>query len=230
MKNYKHIFFDLDRTLWDFESNSVEALKDILNKHNLNNLIIDFESFIDIYKKYNVRLWEQYRDNKIQKSVLRWKRFYLALLEFKIDNIELAKQIGEDYVNISPTKTKLFPYTHEVLQYLSDKYLLYIITNGFEEVQHVKLSNSDLTKYFENVITSESVGVQKPSSEIFSHSLKIANAGKSNSVMIGDDIKTDIGGALNFGIDQIYFNPLKHVVNIKPTFEITSLIELKEIL
>ncbi len=230
MKNYKHIFFDLDRTLWDFESNSVEALRDITNKHNLTKVISDFDSFIDIYKKYNVRLWEQYRVNKIQKSVLRWKRFYLALLEFNIDDIELAKQMGEDYVTISPTKTKLFPYTHGILQYLSNNYLLHIITNGFEEVQYVKLSNSNLTQYFTEIITSEQVGVQKPSPEIFAHSLKIANASMDNSIMVGDDIKTDIGGAMDFGIDQIFFNPLKHVINIKPTFEVASLVEIKDIL
>jgi len=230
LKQYKHIFFDLDRTLWDFESNSVDTLHDIAKKQNLIHIISDFDNFIEIYKKYNVRLWELYRVNKIQKSVLRWKRFYLALLQFNIDDIELSKQIGEDYVTISPTKTKLFPYTHEILTYLQEKYLLHIITNGFEEVQHIKLLNSDLTKYFANVITSESVGVQKPALEIFAHSLKIADANKSNSIMIGDDIKTDIGGAMDFGIDQIYFNPLKHVINIKPTFEVTLLKDIKEIL
>ena len=231
MKTYKHIFFDLDRTLWDFESNSHDALFDIVNKYQLADLVEKFDLFISLYKKHNVRMWKDYRDNKIEKSILRWKRFYLVLLEFNIDDIDLAKKIGEDYVTISPQKKKLYPHVHELLQYLQVNYQMHIITNGFEEVQHVKLERSKLNRYFTNVITSEMVGVQKPANAIFAHALVLAGANKNESIMIGDDIDTDIAGARDYGIDQVYFNPDNNSIkDIKPTYEVSSLIEIKEIL
>ncbi len=231
MDKYNHIFFDLDRTLWDFESNSHDALFDIVNKYRLINIVNNFESFISIYQKHNVKMWEDYREKRIEKSILRWKRFYLPLLEFGIDDIELAKKIGEDYVVISPQKKKLFPFVHEVLQYLHKNYQMHIITNGFEEVQHIKLKRSELDGYFKNIVTSEMVGVQKPAKEIFAYALEMSGANKSESIMIGDDIDTDIAGAKYYGIDQIFFNPDNlSSKDIKPTFTISSLIELKEIL
>ena len=232
MNKYKHIYFDLDRTLWDFESNSQDTFRDILGKYELWPKVGEFDNFMSVYRSYNDRLWRQYRENQIEKKVLSWKRFYLTLLEFGIDDIPLAKQIGQDYLTISKTKKKLFPFTHEILSYLREKYSLHLITNGFEEVQFSKLDNCDLRKYFTEIITSEKVGVQKPRPEIFEFALNSANALVEESLMIGDDMEVDIKGARNLGIDQVHFNFIKREIekSAKATYEITSLMDLKEIL
>jgi len=228
---YKHLFFDLDRTLWDFEKNSVLTFQDIFAKHDLNRVFPDFDTFLNTYKRHNEHLWTLYRDGQIQKDELRNKRFELTLDEFGVQDERLAENIGDDYVSISPTKKGLFPYTHEVLRYLKEKkYKLYIITNGFKEVQYVKLNNCDLMPYFDRIITSEEAGYTKPKPGIFAHSLSSVNALKKESLMIGDDLAADIKGAKDFGIDQVFFNPLKLDVDIHATYEISELIQLKDIL
>jgi len=230
LEKYKYIYFDLDRTLWDFDNNAKETFLEIYQNRNLGSIFSSFETFYSAYNKHNDILWRDYRENKIEKSILRWKRFALTLEEFGIYNEKLAQQIGDDYVNISPTKKQLFPYTHEALSYLKNKYVLYIITNGFSEIQSDKLKNCNLDQYFTGIITSEDAGAQKPSPIIFEHALRISNAKKNECLMIGDDLETDILGAKNTGIDQVFFNSenIKHSEDI--TFEITSLIELKDIL
>lgn len=230
MKQYKHIYFDLDRTLWDFDTNSKETFRDIYIKYNLELIFGTFDNFYNTYLKYNEQLWKDYRDRIIEKSVLRLKRFTLTLEEFGVSNEELAQKIGDDYISISPTKSLLFPYVHETLSYLKNKYKLYIITNGFNEVQFVKLKNSDLEKYFTKVFTSEEAGAQKPSPIIFEHALKSANAEKEESLMIGDDLETDVIGAKNAGIDQVFFNPENKTHSEDITHEIFSLKELQGIL
>lgn len=229
MNKYKHIYFDLDRTIWDFEKNARETFHDIYTKYNLSSMCNTFDNFLHIYEKHNEVLWNDYRDGKITKSDLSYKRFLLTLEEFGVNDIELAKNIAQDYINISPTKKELFPYAHETLEYLHQKYNLYIITNGFNEVQFTKLKNSNLDKYFTKVFTSEDAGAQKPNPIIFQHALQNVNACKEESIMIGDDLKVDVLGAKNFGLDQVYFNPenIDHSEDI--THEINSLKELQEI-
>jgi len=160
-----------------------------------------------------------------------YRRFYLTLKEAGTDDIELAKEIAQDFIDISPLQTKTFPHAHETLQYLKEKaYELHIITNGFNEVQGKKLKNSKLDSFFTQVITSEDAGANKPSPKIFEYALNLANAIPENSLMIGDDLKTDIAGAKNSNINQIYFNNLKIKHDKNPTFEIFSLKELQNIL
>ena len=230
MNKYKYIYFDLDRTIWDFDKNALDTFMDIYKKYNLKKISKNFDDFHDAYVKHNEILWQDYRDGKIKKSILSYKRFLLTLQEFGVDDEKLAKEIAHDYITISPTKKELFPFAHETLEYLHKKYKLYIITNGFNEVQFTKLKNSDLDKYFLKVFTSENAGAQKPNPIIFQHALNNVNADKKDSLMIGDDLQVDILGAKNFGLDQIFFNPenKKHTEDI--THEITSLKELQEIL
>ena len=230
MNKYKHIYFDLDRTIWDFDKNALDTFQDIFVNYNLKKIFKTFDDFYNTYVKHNDILWNDYREGRIKKSILTYKRFSLTLEEFGIDDEELAKKIAKDYITISPTKKQLFPHAHETLEYLYNKYKLHIITNGFNEVQFTKLKNSDLDKYFLNVFTSEDAGAQKPNPIIFQHALKNGNANKEESIMIGDDLKVDILGAKNFGLDQIFFNPenIKHSEDI--THEINSLKELQEIL
>lgn len=144
--------------------------------------------------------------------------------------MELAKSIAQDYITISPTKKELFPYAHETLDYLQKKYNLYVITNGFNEVQFTKLKNSDLDKYFNKVFTSEDAGAQKPNPVIFEHALKETQSSKQDSIMIGDDLQVDVLGAKNVGLDQVFFNPFKQEHKEEITHEINSLKELQEIL
>ena len=230
MNKYKHLFFDLDRTLWDFEVNSVKTLKSIFAKRNLEQIFPDFDAFIKTYKIHNEALWDLYKLRKIKKAELRDQRFLLTLQDFGIDDPVLAEHIGDDYIEISPTQTGLFPDTIEVLDYLSSKYKLYIITNGFVEVQYKKLKYSGLDKYFDRVTTSEEAKASKPKPEIFRAALSAANAKKSESIMIGDDLANDILGAKKFGIDQIFFNPNSNQHQEETTHEISELKELMALL
>jgi len=231
ISNYKHIFFDLDRTLWDFETTALEAFEIIFDKYNLSQFgVKSGKHFHDAYTLHNERLWNLYRVGEITKEVLKGKRFHLTLQEFGVNDKDLAEKIGDDYTTISPKLVNLFPNSIEILEYLHDKYNLHIITNGFSEVQAVKLSSSGMDKYFQKIITSEDAGVKKPDLRIFKYALEIAKATSGESLMIGDDYEVDIVGAQNVGLDQVYFNPQQLNNNNGCTYEIQNLIELKEFL
>jgi putative hydrolase of the HAD superfamily len=155
----------------------------------------------------------------------------LSLLDFKIANEALAKEMSVGYLDILPNKKNLFPYTHEILNYLIQKgYRLHLITNGFESVQLNKLKNSDLENYFIEVITSEASNSLKPHKEIFEYALQAANATIESSIMIGDNEAADIQGANNFGIDSIFVNHLQVTPTVPSTYVITHLKELENIL
>lgn len=226
----KHIFFDLDRTLWDFETNSHETLLEICSKYNLRELGIEsYPEFIKKYKIINERLWELYRVDKISQTDLRRERFQQTLGLYNISDSDLSENIGEDYIEICPRKTKLYPHTIEILNYLRPKYQLHIITNGFHKTQHIKLEYSNLTPYFHQIITSEKVGVKKPNPKIFEFSLSKANASAEESIYIGDDLQVDILGCQNCGIDGVYFNPDQITHQENPNYEISCLSELKDL-
>lgn len=230
MPKYKHLFIDLDRTLWDFDTNAKTALVEIYFKHKLENHFSKPEEFIDLYHKHNERLWQRYRDGKIKKEVLRYKRFDLTLAEKKIKNKFLSTQIGEDYLELSVQQKGLFPNTHEILAYLQPRYSLYILTNGFRETQFSKLRNCDLEKYFDKIFTSETIGYNKPHPKIFQWAISSVNAKKEECLMIGDDQAVDIKGARNFGLDSVFFNPENISITHPHTYMIKDLTELKEIL
>ena len=226
----KHIFFDLDRTLWDFETNSHNTLEELFSTFHLKEKgIPNADKFIQIYKVRNEKLWELYRAGKISQIDLRRERFQRTLAYFGIHDFALSEAIGEQYISICPKKNQLLPSAIEVLEYLSKKYKLHIITNGFHKVQHVKLKYANLTKYFDSIITSEQIGVMKPNPKIFEFALETANAKSSESVYVGDDLKVDIIGCQNCGIDGIYFNPNSEKHTEKVAFEISCLSQLKEI-
>lgn len=229
-KKYQHIFFDLDRTLWHFEVNSYRVLVKIYEQFGLEKTIDNSSTFIEKYKEINESLWALYRENKVSKDELKGKRFSDTLAYFKIEDSKLGNEMGEYYVYHSPRQTELFPYTIEVLEYLKNKYELHIITNGFNEVQHIKLSESKIEAYFKEVILSETVGVKKPHPFIFKKAMKLAGAKIDNSIMIGDDWYADIYGASRVGMDSVYFNPNKTKHNNKVIKEISCLSELKGLL
>ena len=160
-KKYKHLFIDLDKTIWDFESNTKVTFNEIFEKYSLHKLgIPDVNTFYVRYEVINNMLWGLYRENRIKKEVLNIRRFELTLNEFGIDDLILATHLAEDYVTFSPQKTLLFPGAHEALALLQTKHKLHIITNGFEELQQQKLDNCDLRKYFTTITTSEEAGVK----------------------------------------------------------------------
>ena len=227
----EHLFFDLDRTLWDFETNSYEELTNLYHVHSLHQLGISLpDEFIKVYKKINESCWKKYRLNQLSKEKLRSERFLLTLEHFGIINHKLAIKIGNDYVNNSPFRTKLIPFTIELLNALKDHFQLHIITNGFEEVQHIKLRESGLNHYFNKVITSEMAGAKKPDPSIFDYALKLSGALVENSVMIGDDLNTDINGAKKVNMKAIYYNPHQKVHDFNIWKEVQNLNEIKKIL
>ena len=231
LKKYKHLFFDLDRTLWDFDAAAEVAFERIYEKYNLKSLgIPSAHEFHEVYHPLNERLWELYRENKITKDGLNRTRFLKPLEHYGIHDVELADHLSEDYVYWSPRIVRLVPGTMELLDYLKPKYHLHLITNGFQEVQHTKLSGSGLEPYFETLTVSEEVGVKKPNPEIFYYALRKANATTEESIVIGDEMAVDINGARAAGIDQIFFNPSGKEVEGERTFEVKDLREIKEIL
>ena len=231
MKHYKHIFFDLDRTLWDFDAAAEVAFERIYEKYDMKSLgIPNAHEFHEVYHPLNEQLWVLYREDKITKDYLNRTRFVLPLEHYGIHDTALADHLSEDYVYWSPRIVRLVPGTMELLDYLKPKYHLHLITNGFQEVQHTKLSGSGLESYFETLTVSEEVGVKKPNPEIFHYALRKANASPAESLMIGDEMAVDIDGARDAGIDTILFNPKGEAIEGERTFEVKSLKEIIGIL
>ena len=231
MKQYKHLFFDLDHTLWDFETNAKDALQQSFSENDLANKgIDDYEIFYEKYSWHNHRLWDRYTKDFIKQEELKWKRIWLALLDFKIADEMLAKKMSDEFLFYLPQRKQVFPYTFEILDYLRQKkYRLHLITNGFNAIQDQKLRNAGMMGIFEEVITSELSGSLKPNKEIFQFALDKTNAFVEESIMIGDNIEADIKGAQNFGMDTVFVNHVRAETHIQPTFEIRHLKELEEI-
>lgn len=230
-RKYLHLFFDLDHTLWDFESNSRLTLLELYELYKLKEKgILDFDEFHRHYINYNDKLWEKYRNGLMKVDELRWKRMWLTLLEFKIADEELSREMGMVFLDKLPTRNILFPYTREILSYLVNKnYHLHLITNGFERTQHSKLQNARLENYFDTVITSETSNSLKPNKEIFDFAIMKTRAQKEECIMLGDSIEVDILGAMNAGIDQVYVNHTGIEPLIRPTYTVHSLKELEDI-
>lgn len=231
LKRYKHIFFDLDRTLWDFDAAAEVAFERIYEQYNLKSLgIPSAHEFHEVYHPLNERLWELYREDKITKADLNRTRFLKPLEHYGIHDVKLADHLSEDYVYWSPRIVRLVPGTMELLEYLKPKYHLHLITNGFEEVQDTKLTLSGMKPYFETLTVSEEVGVKKPNPEIFQYALNKAHATAEESLMIGDEMAVDIDGARAAGIDTVLFNPKGEKIEGTRTFEVRNLQEIKQIL
>lgn len=193
--------------------------------------IDDFDRFHQAYLAHNERLWAEYRNGRIRQDELRLKRMWLCLLDFNVDDEELAMQMNELFLQLLPSRNLLFPDTIEVLRYLEQKgYGLHLITNGFEEVQHNKLKNSGLSPFFNVVVTSECSNSLKPQKEIFEYALQKTGATVDESLMIGDALDVDVAGALNIGMDAVHVNYNRKEQDIQPTYTIYHLRELKEFL
>lgn len=229
---YKHLFFDLDHTLWDFETNSKETLHDLFVLNDmLETITSDFDAFYTFYSFHNKKLWDRYHHGFITQEELKWKRMWHTLLEFKIGDEKLSKQLSGQYLERLPFKKALFPHTKEVLDYLAGKgYILHLITNGFEKIQWSKLENSGIGHYFSSVITSELACCLKPQKAIFDYAIGRAGCGYADGLMLGDNLDADIQGAMNAGMDTVFVNHIREETLLKPTYTIYHLQELEDIL
>lgn len=227
-KHYRHLFFDLDHTLWDFERNSRETISDLYHHFKINEMgFPTFEDFFSHYKKVNEQYWAQYRLGKVSKAQLRVGRFKDTMRLRQINDDRLFEQMADFYVSHGPLKTNLFPGAIESLEFLSDRYELHLITNGFKEVQHVKLQRTGLDRFFAELIISEDIGYQKPHPEIFRYANEKTLSLPKESLIIGDNIEADIAGGRNAGWGQILFNPHGNDHREEVTHEIQTLHELQ---
>ncbi len=228
MKNKKHIFFDLDDTLWDYESNSAKVLRELFNEQQLESkLKVDFESFLPVYRKVNKEMWLQYSHGQINKQQLRDERFSKTFIHFSFSDPGLNAALTREFLHRTPQETCLKEGCHEVLNYLKSKYSLHIITNGFNDVQSIKIEGGNLRNYFQNIIVSEDHALNKPDPKIFRLAERLANALPEECVMVGDTYESDIVGAINAGWEALYYT--KHP---SPTYEgkvITGLRDLLEL-
>ena len=229
---YKHLFFDLDHTLWDFDANAKATLTDLYGIFELDKKIA--APFEELYRKYlyhNEILWDRYHNGLITADDLKWKRMYRTLLDFKIGNEQLSKDMSAQFLELLPTKKILFPHTVEILEYLKAKgYSLHLITNGFEKTQWSKINNSGLAQYFTQMITSEASNSLKPKKEIFEYALNKSGALLPESLMLGDNLDADIQGAINAGMDAVFVNHINASTTLRPTYIIYHLKELEAIL
>ncbi len=228
---YKNLFIDLDDTLWDTCSNNRECLKEIYNDYDFGRYYESFEAFYDIYMPNNLELWARYRRHEIHRNTLILERFRYVTRPLGIEDPESVLKINTDFLKRTTTKTRLIPGAIELLEYLHSSYRLFILSNGFREVQFLKLKNSGLSPYIEKMILSEDAGIQKPHKKIFDFALKNTNARRRESLMIGDSWEADIVGAHDSKIDQLWLNPAGLPArDFVPTFTVKSLTEIKNIL
>ena len=227
IKHIQHVFFDLDHTLWDFDKNSEMAFATIFKENHPEIAVADF---ITKYVPINQACWKLYQYDKITHEELRYKRLKDSFdaLGYSISDAAIY-QIAEDYIAFLPDNNHLFDGAIEILDYLNEKYQLHIITNGFANVQYKKIANSKMDTYFKTITNSEMAGVKKPNPIIFQHALNLAQAQKENSIMIGDCLEADVRGALDFGIDALFFNPNKEC-SPEGIIAINHLLELKNYL
>lgn len=230
-KTYQCVFFDLDHTLWDYETNAAEALSELYTQYRLDQLgAVPFHSFYQNFVVINTRIWDQYDRGEIHRDVIRNDRFNQVFQQSGINNYDLSLKFSHDYIQESPKKGALVPHARDVLDYLKEKYPMYIITNGFEEIQGTKMASSGITHYFDGVITSARAGHKKPSKEIFEFALNENGFQPHDCVMVGDNLLTDMAGARNASIDQVFYNPNEISHQEEVSYEIRSLKELTAIL
>jgi putative hydrolase of the HAD superfamily len=231
MTHYRHLFFDLDNTLWNFSANAKSALLDVYRHYQLQQYYSDFEDYFHHFEENNAALWRLYGADKITKAFLNTERFLAPLRPFGMLDATLATEMCQHYLDRCSEKTALMPNTLDALDYLKPRYTLHIISNGFRELQYEKMDRSGLSVYFSGIFLSEEIGYHKPKSEFFAHALNTVKAEKNESLVIGDNYEVDIEGAMNFGLDQVYYAPYSSESLLKsPTYTIQNLSELRSFL
>jgi len=226
-RRYKSLFFDLDDTLWDTAYNNKVCLEEIYYDYQFGSYYPSFEEFFSAYMPYNLQLWAKYRNHEIDRNTLITERLLYVLRPMGIHDESFAWKLNNDFLYRTATKTKLVDGACDLLEYLAPKYRLFILSNGFREIQSLKMQNSGLASYFERIFLSEDVSIQKPHKKIFDYALKSSNSQRSETLMIGDCFEADIIGAQNARIDQLWYNPFQETAKGKPpTFTVHSLAEI----
>lgn len=228
---YKNLFFDLDDTLWAFSYNARDTFEEMYRKYEYERYFRSFQHFYGLYEHRNVELWMEYADGIVTKEELNRQRFLYPLEAVGAGDAALAKAFSDDFFAVIPTKSRLMPHAKEVLEYLAPKYNLYILSNGFQELQCHKMRSSGIDQYFKKVVLSDDIGVLKPWAEIFHFAMSATQSELRESLMIGDSWDNDIAGARGVGMHQVYYNVTDRVeFPFKPTYQITDLKELLQLL
>jgi putative hydrolase of the HAD superfamily len=229
---YTTVFFDLDDTLVDTLQNSKEALIELYAEYKIDRFFVSFEAFFEVFVRTNIHLWNLYEHNHIDKQTLKEERFKQALDGFWYLTSKESFEMNEDFLTKVSNKRNIIHGVNQMLEYLYPKYQLYILSNGFEEVQAKKLDSVKLTHYFKKIILSDHIGINKPDAQLFIHALNEAKISNAQAIVVGDNINTDIIGAKNSNIDQVWYNPRKVIdhTGVKPTYSIHELCELRDIL
>lgn len=230
MNKIKHIFFDLDNTLWDYRRNAKIALEDLYKEYGIEEKYgLSFQAFFPVYEKINEALWEAYRNDEISKEELRIKRFTDTFHELGVEETDFVEEMEEKFLTAVSNNQHLVEGTVELLDYLKDKYSLHILTNGFAELLDKKIDASELKGRFRTITTGEEAGAAKPAAVSFETAMKKAGAATGDSIYIGDDWVADIVGATDIGMKAIFFNPLSEKHSwIEGVPVIDKLIEVKE--
>lgn len=231
MGKYKNIFIDLDDTIYDFAAASRESFEEVYTMLGYERFFNSFNHFLSLYEPHNLELWALYGEGKITKAQLNSDRYSYPLRMVGIDDQELADTFCREVLSRIPTKNKVIPGAIELLEYLYPKYDLYILSNGFKELQEHKMETAGLRKYFKRIVLSEDIGINKPHPELFIHALQVADATCENSIMIGDMFDTDIVGAAGVEMDQIFYNRKRlEQLPFEPTYTVHNLLQIKELL
>jgi putative hydrolase of the HAD superfamily len=233
MKNITHIFFDLDHTLWDTNTNAKESLKELHEEIKIQgNFSVSFDLFYSTYEKHNNLLWKKYAKHEVTKEDVRINRFKFTLEELNIFDDTINEFFASHFVNRTPLKKNLIDGAIELMDSVKDRFTLSIITNGFKEVQYIKMEESGLRKYFEHIFISEEVGHNKPSPDIFNHAINKSGAALAeNCLMIGDSLEADIYGALSAGMKAIYLSQESKMDIIEKNYiTVNSLNQIKSLL
>lgn len=230
MPHYRHLLFDLDNTLWNFTENARSALHEVYVHYQLHKYYPDFEAYFFQFEEYNTILWQLYGTGKITKEFLCTERFLFPLRKFGVLNELLAKEMSDYYLHQCCLQTVVMPHTFETLDYLRPRYEMHVISNGFTEVQYRKLDTSGLSGYFNKIFLSEEIGYHKPNPEFFAHIFTVIDATKEECLVIGDNFGADIEGAMNVGIDQVFYTPQSTPASRQPTYTIHDLSELRSFL
>lgn len=241
MKQYKAVFIDWDDTIGDFVGAAKRALQEMYDKYKLSDYFASHEEFVSLYKPHNIELWDKYGKDLVTKEFLRVDRFLYPLLHgtkvaSQIQSYTalsaLAEQMSEDFLHLTTKYFSLLPGAEELVRYLAKKYPLTVVTNGFIEVQYEKFDKSGLRDCFSHIVLSEEVGCQKPNPRIFEEALRMNGLQAEDVVMIGDSWNSDIQGAINAGIDQIWVRKSKDPLpeGQSATYLVHTLSDVMEIL
>jgi YjjG family noncanonical pyrimidine nucleotidase len=229
---YRNLFFDLDNTLWAFSANAGDTFREVYALNRMDRYFESFEQFFSIYQEENLRLWGLYEKGEITKDELNYRRFRHPLQVVGAGDLSLAERYGADFFRIIRTKSRLMPHALNMLQRLYPSYNLYILSNGFRELQCAKMRSGGIDRFFKEVILSDDIGVQKPNRKLFDYALQSTGATTADSLMIGDNFAVDIEGAHNSGWQQVYYDISNEEerLSFSPTYTIRDLNEIPHLL